>query len=101
MITELPKYISKNLISIVCFTIILVLGFIDFITSDYSLILFYIIVVVAATWFINIWYGIAGAVISGVIQAVADYYDHHDEVFQTLYYWNWTSELIVIIIVCL
>ena len=98
---ELPKNISRNLCSVFFFAAILGLGYIDYITSDYSLILFYILVAVAATWYLNIRHGISSSILSVILQAISDYNDHHDEVFQAVYYWNWGNSLVIMIVICL
>lgn len=94
-IRNTSKKLTKILAYPLTITFMLVLAYVDYLTSDYSLVLFYILIVVAATWYTNIVFGICCATLCVIVGAVSDYYVHHDAVFHTLYYWNWTCNLII------
>jgi hypothetical protein len=90
---------SKKLTKILAYPLsiifMLMLAYVDYLTSDYSLVLFYILIVVASTWYTNIAFGISSATLCAIFEAVSDYYVHHDAVFNPVYYWNWTCNLII------
>jgi len=73
----------------------LVLAYVDYVTSDYSLILFYILIVSASTWYTTIGFGVLSATFCGIVQAVSDYYVHGSEVFAPIYYWNWICNFLI------
>jgi len=68
-IGRLPKWlwVSADLL------LVFLLGIIDYITGDYSLIIYYMIPVVLGSWFIGLGFGVAVAVISGLVRFCADY----------------------------
>ena len=53
--------------------LVLLLGIIDYITGDYSLIIYYMIPVILGSWFIGLGFGVVVAVISGLVRFCADY----------------------------
>jgi len=71
------------------------LAYIDYITADYSLVLFYVLIVVGATWYTNLVFGTCIATLCAIAGAVSDYDVHHDAVFHPVYYWNWSCNLII------
>ena len=93
--------ITKNVAFILFVMSIFILGYIDYLTSDYSMVLFYILYIVGLCWYKNLAYGILGALMSTLAEAISDYYIHYDAVFQPLYYWNWFSDLIIFITICI
>jgi hypothetical protein len=93
--SKTSKKLTKILVYPLTIIFLLVLAYVDYLTSDYSLVLFYILIVVAATWYTNIVFGICCATLCVIAEAVSDYYVHHDAVFHPLYYWNWTCNLII------
>jgi hypothetical protein len=90
---------SNKLVKILAYPLSMIfmflLAYIDYITADYSLILFYVLIVVAATWYTNIVFGICSATLCAIVEAVSDYYVHHNAVFNPVYYWNWACNLII------
>lgn len=74
---------------------VFILAYIDYLTSDYSLVLFYIVLIVASTWYTNIVFGFCIATLCAIVEAVSDYYVHSDAVFNSLYYLNWTCNILI------
>ena len=95
-----PSTLIKNAIFISFVTFMLLIGYIDYLTSDYSMVLFYILYVAGLSWYLNASFGIVGAVMATIVAAMSDYFDHHDSVFQPMYYWNWFSSLAIFIMIC-
>ena len=96
-----PHAISKNIAVIFFIVMLLILGLVDYITYDYSMVLFYILYVVGLTWYTTTAYGILGAFMATITEAISDYYTHNDAVFHAVYYWNWCNDLIIFMILCI
>ena len=73
----------------------LILAYIDYLTSDYSLVLFYILIVTISSYYTNNIFGILSATLCAVAGAISDYCVHSNEVFSSVYYWNWSCYLII------
>jgi inner membrane protein involved in colicin E2 resistance len=103
-IDKIPKKLSNLIKYLLSMTFMLILAYVDYLTSDYSLVLFYIMLVSASSWYTNIWFGILSASLCAIVEAVSDYYVHGSAVFNPIYYWNWSCNLIIYvtlaIIVC-
>ena len=92
--------VPKALVYVASVTVTVLLGYVDYLSSDYSLALFYIMIIVAATWYSSFTFGTVSAVFSTVAEAVSDYCVHGEAVFNPLYYWNWSCDLVVFVIIC-
>ena len=68
-IGRLPKWFWV----VVDLLLVFLLGIIDYITGDYSLIIYNMIPVVLGSWFTGLGFGVAVAVISGLVRFCADY----------------------------
>lgn len=99
-IENLP-IITKNIAVILFIVMLFALGFVDYLTSDYSMVLFYLLYIVGLTWYTSVAYGILGAFMATITEAISDYYTHYDTVFQPIYYWNWRNDLLIFIIICI
>ena len=53
--------------------LVAILGVIDYMTGDYSILIFYIIPVALGSWFTGVRFGLLMAVISGAARLYADY----------------------------
>jgi hypothetical protein len=81
--------------------LIVLLGYIDYLTGDYSMNMFYLVVIFAVTFFTNKYYGIVCATEAVMAEAMADYYVHKGFVFEMIYYWNWMSDLVIFVGLCI
>jgi hypothetical protein len=97
--SEIEKVLTKNIAFAIFVILLAVLGYIDYLTSDYSLALFYILYVVGLTWYTDMTYGVMGAFMATISGAISDYYTHFDAVFQPMYYWNWFSNFLIFTII--
>jgi K+-sensing histidine kinase KdpD len=79
--------------------LVLLLGIIDYMTGDYSLIIYYMIPVVLGSWFTGAGFGIAVAVISGLVRFCADYATYTD--FTFINYLNVAQDAIFLLIIAL
>ena len=81
--------------------LILSLGYVDYLTGDYSMEMFYLVAIYAVTWFTNKWFGIICAIEAVSAEALADYCVHNGAVFDKLHYWNWGSDLVLFVGFCM
>ena len=77
--------------------LVLLLGVIDYISGDYSLIIYYMIPVVLGSWIIGAGFGIAVAVISGLVRFSADYASYTE--FSFVNYLNVAQDTIFLFII--
>jgi uncharacterized membrane protein len=77
--------------------LVLLLGVIDYKTGDYSLIIYYMIPVVLGSWFTGAGFGIAVAVISGLVRFCADYATYPDLSFVN--YLNVAQDAIFLLVI--
>jgi K+-sensing histidine kinase KdpD len=90
-----PRKLSKIITYLLCMAFMLILAYVDYLTSDYSLVLFYILLVFASSWYTNIAFGILSAFLCAIVEAVSDYYVHGNAVFNAVHYWNWSCNLVI------
>ncbi|HJV35849.1 hypothetical protein [Geomonas sp.] len=72
------------------------LGFIDYLTGNYSLLIFYVLPVLVVSWKL----GVSGAVMislaSGLARTIADYYSYPLSTFR---YWNSLEDMLFLLMV--
>jgi uncharacterized membrane protein len=90
---RLPKWFWVVAVMLLVF----LLGIIDYETGDYSIIVFYMIPVVLATWFTGARFGITVAVISGFVRLYADYETY--TVFSSANYFNVAEDALFLLII--
>jgi K+-sensing histidine kinase KdpD len=80
---------------LISYLLVVVIGYIDYLTGDYSILVFYIIPVSLAAWF----QGRSGAVFislaAGVARLVSDYYSYSAATFK---YWNSFQDMVFLLI---
>lgn len=81
---------------------LLFLGWLDVVTGDYSLIVFYLVPVSIAAWFVNKRSGLLFCLLAVVVRAVADEWSR-TSIFthSVLHYWNVSIEFLFLIIMSL
>jgi diguanylate cyclase (GGDEF)-like protein len=85
-----------------CSVLLLFLGWLDIVTGDYSLIVFYLIPVSLAAWFIGKRSGLLFCLLSLVVRVIADEATRESFVsYSTLHYWNEIIEFIFLLIMSL
>ena len=85
-----------------CSTLLLFIGWLDILTGDYSLIVFYLIPVALSAWFISKWSGVLFCLLAIVVRIVADE-STRSSIFShsVLHYWNVLVELMFLLIMSL
>ncbi len=74
------------------------LGYVDFVTGDYSLLVFYLVPVSFVSWYGGRWSGTAVAVASGAARFISDY-SLYSDLF--LHYWNTVQDFVFFLIAAL
>lgn len=109
MLKKIPKKIeatfssrSPAIVISLCVAILLLLGWLDLITGDYSLIVFYLIPVSLAAWFVSKRFGVLFCVLAVAVRIVVE---EHSTSFvfshSTLHYWNELIEFLFLMIMSL
>jgi K+-sensing histidine kinase KdpD len=89
--------VPKWSLAIADLLLVLLLGVIDYMSGDYSLIIYYMIPVVLGSWIIGAGFGIAVAVISGLVRFSADYATYTD--FSFVNYLNVAQDTLFLLII--
>ena len=85
-----------------CSVFLLFLGWLDVITGDYSLIVFYLIPVSLVAWFVGKWSGVLFCAFAIVVRVFADDLSRPTTyTYSALNYWNEFVEFIFLIIMSL
>lgn len=93
---------SPTVILLYCTVFLLFLGWLDIITGDYSLIVFYLIPVSLVSWFVGKRSGALFCLLSVVVRIIADE-SSSSEIFthSVLHYWNELVEFVFLLIMSL
>ena len=102
MIKPVEKCRSKDLVLGIILTtiIVVILGYLDHLTGEISLDVFYMFCVLEVTWFTNGYLGTLSIMEITLAKAMADYYDKVD-IASNLYCWNGLNSILINVIVCL
>ena len=65
--------------------VVALLGYIDYLTGDYSLLIFYAVPIAFEAWFLGRWGAILISLAAGVARLVSDYFSYAGSSFR---YWN-------------
>ena len=86
----------KWLMFVIGLILVAILGYVDYLTGEYSLLVFYLIPIALVSFYVGCWQGILIAVLSGVARYVTDH------IFASnlgLLYWNSIQDTVFLIIV--
>jgi len=92
-------YVDKQpkwFIFIVGLILVVILGYIDFLTGEYSLLVFYFVPIALVSWNAGCWQGIVIAVLSGFARFITDQFFIPK---MGLLYWNSIEDAVFLIIV--
>jgi diguanylate cyclase (GGDEF)-like protein len=82
-----------------CTLFLVLLGWVDLLTGDYSLIIFYLIPVSLSAWFVGRRYGLFFCFLATMVRLVIDDGFHHEvETQALLHYWNELVEFLFLLI---
>ncbi len=93
---------SATTIYITSLVLLLILGWLDYITGDYSLIIFYLIPIALVAWFVGRRSGLLFCVLSLITRLIADEaVTSFSFKFSALHYWNVFVEFMFLLIMSL
>ncbi len=95
---RLLDIIPRRLVPVIGFVAVLLVGYIDYVTGDYSILIFYLVPVSFVSWYHSRGAGIAIVAASGVARFVSDY-TLYANVF--LHYWNSIQDMLFLLVVAL
>jgi hypothetical protein len=84
------------LLMLIGLVVVGVLGYIDCITGDYSLLIFYAVPVAMAGWCVGRWGAAAMSVAAGAARLASDYLSYHGASFK---YWNSLQDMVFLLMV--
>jgi len=91
-----PEKLPAWLLMLIGFIMVALLGYVDYLTGDYSLLIFYMIPIALEAWFL----GRLGAIIislsAGSARLISDYYSYSASSFR---YWNSLQDMAFLLIV--
>lgn len=90
---RLPKWFLEGAILLLVF----LLGLVDYLTGDYSLLIYYMIPVALGSWFIGAGFGIIVAIFGGIVRLCADYATYTDFSFSN--YLNVAQDAVFLLII--
>jgi hypothetical protein len=92
VLRELPPWLLllMGFIAVVC------LGYVDFLTGDYSLLIFYAIPVAVEAWFLGRWGAAATSLSAGAARFVSDYISYSGTGVR---YWNSLQDMTFLLVV--
>jgi hypothetical protein len=78
------------------FAMVGLLGYLDYLTGDYSLLIFYAIPVALVAWCLGRWGAVAISIASGLARLASDYISYHGTAFK---YWNSLQDMVFLLMV--
>jgi hypothetical protein len=94
--------LSPGAIYSINIVLLILLGWLDYITGDYSLIIFYLVPVALAAWFVNRWSGVLFCVLAFVTRLIADAaITSFSFTYTPLHSWNLSVEFLFLLIMSL
>ena len=91
-IEKLPAW----LLMLFGFAMVAVLGYLDYLTGDYSLLIFYAVPVALEAWFLGRWGAVAISVFAGLARFSSDYFCYAGGGFK---YWNSLQDMAFLLMV--
>ena len=92
----LPQALPRWVVLTGCLISVAVVGYLDYITGDYSILIFYLIPVSFASWYNGRWSGVCVSCASGIARVISDSYLYRNIL---LHAWNSLQDLIFFLIV--
>ena len=86
------------LVFVISLLLVALIGVIDYLTGDYSILIFYLLPIALAAWYVGKMGGVAMAAAAGVARIVSD---HSSFTNSAHMYWNSAEEMIFLLIVAL
>lgn len=95
---RLLDIIPRRLVPVIGLLLVAMVGYVDFVTGDYSILIFYLVPVSFVSWYHGRWAGIAIAAASGVARFISESSIYANVL---LHYWNSIQDMLFLLIVAL
>jgi K+-sensing histidine kinase KdpD len=79
------KKLPAWLLMLAGFIMVALLGYLDYLTGDYSVLIFYLIPITLEAWFLGRWGAVTISLAAGLARLVSDYFSYSASSFR---YWN-------------
>jgi K+-sensing histidine kinase KdpD len=76
--------------------LVTLLGYVDYLTGDYSLLIFYVVPITLEAWFLGYWGAVVISLLAGLARFVSDYYSYSGASFK---YWNSLQDMLFLLMV--
>ena len=96
MPSTLLNIMPRWMVPIIGILLIVLIGYIDYVTGDYSILVFYLLPVAFVCWYHGRGGGILMAVASGIARFASDVFLYKDAL---LHYWNSVQDMIFLLVV--
>jgi hypothetical protein len=96
MFLEFFEKLPRWLIMLIGVSLVALIGVVDYLTGDYSVLVFYALPVFFVTWFARIWSGTFICILAGVVRFAADLPLLETEI---LHVWNSIQDMMFLLIV--
>jgi len=91
-VEKLPPW----LLMLAGFLAVALLGYLDYLTGDYSLLIFYAFPIAVEAWFLGRWGAIVISLSAGLARLVSDYFSYSGSSFR---YWNSLQDMAFLLMV--
>lgn len=91
LLTFIPKWLLFALILVTIGSV----GYLDYVTGDYSLLIFYFIPVSISGWYFGDPGAIMASILSGSARFISDYYTYQNK---SIGFWNSTEDVLILLV---
>ena len=95
-ISRIIETLPGWLMGVVAFGCVAFIGFLDYLTGNYSLLIFYVFPIALASWYSGLWRGSLVALLSGLARLYADFAAFSDK---RLLFWNSTEDALFLVFI--
>jgi len=93
---QLEKSPAGWLVLVIGYAMVGGVGFVDYLTGDYSIIIFYILPVFLVAWHLGRWGALHIALAAGLARTISDYFSYSVSTFR---YWNSLQDMVFLLMV--
>ena len=96
-----PRQNAKTIsVFLIGLALVVMIGYVDYFTGEFSLDPFYLVVVFVVTWFAGAGCGMICVLEAVCAEAITDYYSVLGQAFTVSHVWNWVTDLLIFSAFC-
>ncbi len=95
MMMKLPPW----LVLLLGLLLVALLGWVDFVTGDYSILIFYAVPVTGEAWFLGAWGAVIASLCSGAARLLSEYLTYADFSASSYRWWNSVEDMLFLLMV--